>query len=158
MVEQSSYFLWALRALLILWLLFIAYASLVPFNFTWDAFSTQAFWAFLDPNPFRPRAGRASLAFDAGLNLILFLPLGFALWFHNLRAPIRHLSLKPLFLIAFGYGVVLQFLQLYLPRRTASLSDAAWNAAGLVVGIALAWLFWKIGEEVMANRARHPVM
>lgn len=154
MPVHVSYFLLALRATLALWLGFIAFASLVPFNWSLDAASMKAVWAFLDPNPFRARTGRASLAFDAGLNVLLFVPIGFGLWIHDHLAPLKRLSRKGLLFAGLIFAIALQALQLYLPRRVASLSDAVWNGIGLLAGAALAWLAWKTWQELAEARIR----
>lgn len=144
----------SLRLLLALWIGFIAFASLVRFNFTFDALTLEAWKVFLDADPFRERRGRASLAWDIGINLVLFMPIGFGLWLHHRWAPLPRLSLTRLTVIAIVYGVVLQVLQLFLPRRVASLSDAVWNAAGIVLGVFCAWLLWKTWTEVRASLPR----
>lgn len=144
----------AVRFCLAFWLAFIAFASLVRFNFTLDALTFEAWQTFLDANPFRVHRGRASRAWDIGINLVLFMPIGFGLWVLNRWAPWPRLSLTRLTLIAIAYGVVLQVLQLFLPRRVASLSDAVWNAAGIVLGIACAWVLWKAWHEVRGGLSR----
>lgn len=144
----------SLRVLLILWIAFIAFASLARFNFTFDALTVEAWQIFLDANPFREHRGRASRAWDIGINLVLFMPIGFGLWLYNHWAPVSRLSLNRLTLIATAYGVALQALQLFLPRRVASLADAVWNAAGILLGIACAWLIWKTWRELRSSLPR----
>lgn len=144
----------SLRILLIVWLAFIAWASLLRFNFTLDALTPQAWWYFLDPNPFKPRTGRASLAWDVGINVVLFMPIGVGLWLHDRWAPMARCALPWLVGWAVLFSVVLQALQLFLPRRVASLSDAVWNAVGILLGVACAWVVWKTWHEVRASRGR----
>lgn len=92
------------------------------------------------------------MAFDAVVNLLLFVPVGFGIWFHHFRAPLARVGLSRLSILAILFGAILQAMQLVLPSRTAALSDVEWNAVGVGVGLALAWMFWKIGEEVWATR------
>lgn len=143
-----------LRILLILWLAFIAWASLVRFNFSLDALTMDALWSFLDPNPFKARTGRASLAWDIGINVVLFMPIGVGLWLHNRWAPIARCPLPRLIAWAVLFSVGLQALQLLLPRRVASLSDAVWNGVGIVGGVGCAWMVWKTWHEVRSTRTR----
>lgn len=154
MLVPHPFLLLGLRSLLLFWIAFIGFASLVRFNFTFDAFTIEAWWAFLDANPFRPRLGRASLLWDASINLVLFMPIGFGLWVHHRWAPLAHFSLNRLLVLAIAYGIILQVLQLWLPRRVASLSDAVWNTAGLFVGVACAWVIWKAWHEIRSGLPR----
>ena len=157
MVAKFPYFLWALRLALIVLCAFIAFVSLMPFNWTFDALTGQAVAVFFDINPFQPHTGRVGLALDAGLNALLFAPLGFGLWVNDRRAPMRVLGLGRMLVLAVVYGTALQALQLFLPRRNAALSDAEWNGVGLLAGAAMAWLLWKAWHEIRSARARCPV-
>lgn len=144
----------SLRVLLALWISFIAFASLARFNFTFDALTIEAWRTFLDANPFREHGGRASRGWDIGINVILFMPIGFGLWVHDHWVPSTRLTLKRLLAFAVIYCVVLQALQLFLPRRVASLSDAVWNTAGLVAGAFVAWFVWKAWHEIRSSLPR----
>ena len=104
MVAKFPYFLWALRLALIVLCAFIAFVSLMPFNWTFDALTGQAVAVFFDINPFQPHTGRVGLALDAGLNALLFAPLGFGLWVNDRRAPMRVLGLGRMLVLAVVYG------------------------------------------------------
>lgn len=155
MLVPHPFVLLGLRSLLLFWVGFIAFASLVRFNFTFDALTLETWWYFLDPNPFKPRTGRAGLAWDVGINVVLFMPIGIGLWIHDRWAPIPRLGVTRLVGLAIGYSVILQVLQLWLPRRVASLSDAVWNTVGLLTGVFIAWLTWKAWSEIRSSLPRN---
>lgn len=116
----------AARVLLAAMTWFIVYGSLFPFDFE-DA-----------PRPLSSFLGEADLfanRADAIDNLVLFVPFGIALQASFARVRARLLG-AGLGLLVLGVGI--QLAQLYLPSRTASLSDVAWNAAGMAAGMLLA--------------------
>ncbi len=111
-------FLWACVS-------FIVYGSLFPFNFQADPKPLAEFysnWHML-----------RNLS-DASDNFLLFIPLGIALdACFRTRSARLVAGLASLLLL----GVGVQLLQLYLPTRTAAMSDVLWNAVGLIVGMML---------------------
>lgn len=102
---------------------FIVYGSLFPFDFAATRLPLSSLLAQSDL--FANRA-------DAIDNVFLFVPFGLALQasFDRTRARLLGALLAVLVL---GLGV--QLAQLYLPSRTASLSDVAWNTFGLGLGM-----------------------
>jgi VanZ family protein len=116
---------WAFLAFVVV---FIIYGSLFPFDFRSPP---ESFDKLLERhNPF----GNAADAID---NLLLFVPLGFALHFSLHRSRDRLIA-SVLAILSLGLG--LQLLQLFLPSRTASLADVIWNSVGLAVGLLIASL------------------
>jgi VanZ family protein len=122
---------------------FIAYGSLFPFDFA-DT-----------PLPASTLLSESALfanRTDALDNFFLFLPFGAALQAAFVRARAR---LAGAVLGLLLLGVAIQLVQLWLPSRTASLSDVAWNAAGMVAGMLaaarirsrLARIAWQKGEH-----------
>lgn len=109
-------FLWAI-------VVFIVYGSLFPFDFLSEAKPISEFYN--EWHMFQ----RIS---DASDNFLLFFPLGIGLvaCFHG-RARLFAASLVAWLVL----GVGIQLIQLYLPSRTAAVSDALWNAVGMVVGV-----------------------
>ncbi|WP_295748200.1 VanZ family protein [Undibacterium sp.] len=110
---------------------FIIYGSLFPFDFQaipapFDRFLDE--WHLFQNIP------------DVLDNFLLFVPLGIALHacFSSLRARIIA-SFFSILILAFG----IQLVQLYLPSRTASLSDAFWNTVGMGVGLLIAARVWR---------------
>lgn len=110
----------------------IAYGSLYPFVFA-PPDSWPAAWASLVAGP----RWWTSLSDVAG-NTLLFVPLGLV---YSARLPARQrgpLRLAVFALLAIAFALLLQIAQIAVPARTAALSDVAWNAVGLLLGIVLA--------------------
>jgi VanZ family protein len=106
--------------------LFIVYGSLFPFDFAADPLPLASFFAEHD------LFANQSDAID---NFFLFVPLGVALHASFARPAGRALgSLLSVLLLAVG----IQLIQLYLPSRTASVSDAVWNTVGMGTGLLVA--------------------
>lgn len=100
----------------------IVYGSLFPFEF--EATPKPIATFFAEWRLFRNSA-------DAIDNLFLFVPLGFALRV-CVRTTVNRLWIAAMAVLVLGFGI--QLLQLYLPSRTAALSDVVWNALGLGAG------------------------
>lgn len=105
---------------------FIVYGSLFPFDFqsTAKPFKT----IFAEWNPTLDRS-------DAVDNILLFVPLGAALFFACRSTALWVVGATASWL---ALGVGLQVLQLYLPSRVASMADAVNNAFGLIIGLLIA--------------------
>jgi VanZ family protein len=114
------------RGSLAVWVLLILYASLYPF---WPLRlpGEDALGAMFG----RPRY---LVAFDVGLNIVAYVPLGVlaALYFMSSGTP------RPL-LRAVALGVALSFAmetcQLFIPGRVASVYDVLANGAGTIIGV-----------------------
>lgn len=125
-------------------IVFIIYGSLFPFDFrdqpeSFDTLLSRANWL-----------GNTADALD---NFLLFVPLGLALaiCFQRLRGRLVAAALA---ILTLGLGI--QVIQLYLPSRTASLSDVLWNGMGLLAGLLVAsavrqWLGKRLAAPVTAN-------
>ncbi len=112
--------------LVLAWTAFIVYGSLFPFDFRSTGEPWQAIFA--EWNPLQKRA-------DALDNVLLFVPLGAALYFacHSVRARV-----VAVLTCWATLGVGMQLLQLYLPSRVGSVADAINNAAGMLIGLLVA--------------------
>lgn len=120
-------FLWAIVG-------FIVYGSLFPFDFQETSLSIDHFlseWHIFRGSP------------DELDNFLLFVPLGIALHACYSSRPARLIAA---FLAVLVLALGIQFVQLYLPSRTASLSDAFWNTVGLCGGFMIATRFQKALE------------
>lgn len=102
---------------------FIVYGSLFPFDFQSEAKPIAQF--FDEWRMFRHLA-------DANDNFLLFIPLGVGLD-ACFRGRGRLLLACLVAWLVLGVGI--QLMQLYLPSRTAALSDVLWNAVGMVFGV-----------------------
>ena len=126
---------------LIPWLLLavtalIAYGSLYPFDFNFDASHPTLKAAFQQLS--WARAGRA----DRVRNVLLYAPLGFCLmlWLRNRVGVV----LAALLATALGsiLSLCIEVAQVYLSIRVPSLRDVALNAAGSLLG-AVAGVVWR---------------
>lgn len=125
----------------LLWLLaaLITYGSLYPFNFTPDAASAADVIALLSQPAISLNRG------NVVANLLLFLPWGVLT---GMGAPYRRRPARftaASVALALLLAIALQFVQLWLPGRNATLGDALINAAGLVLGLASAVLLTRAG-------------
>lgn len=123
----------------------IVYGSLYPFNFTIPIAHGEA-WTKLFSD--------WSLLFsrmDALGNLLLFIPFGLV-GFAGIAARSNTLTRITLVMFwGFGFALLLQMAQIYVPQRTPTLSDVLWNMVGLCVGIGSALnLRWSF-ERLPAN-------
>lgn len=118
---------------------FVAYISLVPFNFTRppDATLAEAFLRSLETN-------LASRSNFAG-NVLLFGPLGFfgggAVLAAAPRRALDLIAAVGLVLFSIALSFAIEFLQVLVPGRTPSLADVTAQAAGVIAGLG-AWLFF----------------
>ncbi len=106
----------------------IAYGSLYPFDFRFGELDGSNFDAFLRSG--RAQSGRGDLLG----NVILFVPFGLigTITTKDWRQAFWRMILVLLAAAIFAAG--LQFVQLYLPSRTAALNDVFWNLLGTAVG------------------------
>ncbi|HEY8907002.1 MAG TPA: VanZ family protein, partial [Rhodoferax sp.] len=102
---------------------FIIYGSLFPFDFQSEARPMAEFYA--NWHMFRSIP-------DASDNFLLFIPLGIGLD-ACFQGRHRRFFAGPVAWLILGVGI--QLIQLYLPTRTAAVSDALWNAVGMVFGV-----------------------
>lgn len=121
------------RMLLALCVVGVTHGSLYPWLFaapaSWDTALQQMFverlwWT-----------GRG----DAAVNILLFLPVGlFGCLAFDEAEPAWRARVQRVVLPALAWAFVLQGLQLWIPERTAAVSDALWNGVGTVLGMPLA--------------------
>ncbi|KIO49374.1 VanZ family protein [Nitrosospira sp. NpAV] len=113
----------------------IAYGSLYPGNFsTPDAGAVKQFltdWhLFTSPG-------------DLLGNIALFFPLGMAGILFGSNRGDATIRIAGLLLFAFVYSFTLQLAQVWLPSRSAALSDVLWNMTGMLSGMAAAHVLGK---------------
>jgi VanZ family protein len=118
------------RALLLVALL-AAYGSLYPFQFARPPLLAAALWALL-----RDAHLWTSLGDVAG-NVLLFAPLGVAIVFVVNGAAAKIKRYAAYFAGAIAFALLLQIAQIFVPARTAALSDVLWNGVGALLGIAI---------------------
>jgi VanZ family protein len=123
----------------LLYTLFVAYGCLVPLEFRAVPWSEA--WARYQPIvAFHP--GRFFRT-DFVANVLLFLPLGF-LWAAAARAGWRGTSAigrsVEVWIGAVGFQALMEFLQIYTPRRSVSLWDVIAGGVGAAIGLAAWWI------------------
>jgi len=129
---------------------FVAYISLVPFNFTRppDATLAEAFLRSLETN-------LGSRSNFAG-NVLLFGPLGFFGGGAVLAAAQRRahdvLAAVAFVLLSIALSFAIEFLQVLVPGRTPSLADVTAQTAGVIAGLS-AWLFFS--RDIVGWAERH---
>ena len=80
-----------------------------------------------------------------GMNLMLFFPVGFAFSpFMVNRGWSRPVALGRVLVAGFGFSLLLEILQIFLPARHSSLFDMARNSMGILLGF-LCFRLW--GEK-----------
>jgi VanZ family protein len=129
---------------------FVAYISLVPFNFTRppDATLAEAFLRSLETNV----VSRSNFAGNA----LLFGPLGFFGGGAILAAPRRRapdlIAAVALVLFSIALSFAIEFLQVLVPGRTPSLADVTAQTTGVIAGLS-AWLFFS--RDIVRWTERH---
>lgn len=121
--------------------MFIIYGSLFPFDFASEGLPLERFFA--ESAPFANQS-------DAIDNFFLFVPLGIALQL-AFRRPAARIAAAVLAVLVLAIGI--QLVQLYLPSRTASLSDAFWNSAGMGAGFLVAERVRRSFQRQLSARA-----
>jgi VanZ family protein len=145
--HQQACAAWSNR-ILILSLLGIASLTLFPFRFRFAASPIPHRSPFLLGTPPKPVDST-----DFFLNVLLFVPFGFAL---SARAHARGSSRRSSFLLALAAGASLSYtvelLQLYIPARDSGWEDVISNTTGSVAGFILFALCGGPVLEWMSNR------
>lgn len=118
--------------------LLVLYGSLHPFHWRESTDWSPAFLAAPLPN-FITRT-------DLATNLLVYLPLGYALALHLSRGRLRHMIALSA-LTCLGYSLTLESAQVLLPGRNASNLDIALNGLGGWLGAVLShrhgqWTAW----------------
>lgn len=138
----------ALRGLHLLCLLLVTHGSLYPWSFAWPARGVAGAWDDL----------LADTTLWSGLgdvvgNVVLFVPLGTLAWL-DLRRAVPRSAVRFALLMGLGilFAFVLQVLQFFVPARVPQLSDVAWNALGLVLGVGAVPLLGSLGARVLPVR------
>jgi len=118
---------WGLGALLLAGVLLILYTTLNPFTFSFRPLSLAAYLASFEIPP--------SNSLDFPRNILLFMPLGFALAGLLLHAGVGRRKTAVFTLFAgFLLTWLVESLQIFLPGRTPSLSDLLSNTLGAWAG------------------------
>jgi len=155
-VSQSSWRPNVALVLLVLWGLFVLYATMLPFDFSATGELVQTRLRRLWERPLRGTGGSWA---DVVSNVLLFMPWGFllAVW---LAGRGRHyLGVQTLALLsgALVSGTV-EFVQLFAPGRTPSVVDLVTNTFGSSVGALVGWLWARWIWPITSVRVRQLVV
>ena len=126
----------------ILYIIFIIYSTLLPFNFSFEVLQTN-----IGNIEWLTRGGRAlnlTKNFDAMANILFFIPLGIIMY--NIRYALgkkRHfiIDLGLATLLGLSLSIMIELAQLFIKVRTTSLVDILMNTIGCLLGALLARIF-----------------
>ncbi len=138
-----------INVLLLLFVAFTLYNTLIPFNFETHGLSLNELLRQADWELFVHQGRRASLTDIAG-NILLFLPLGFLLYLWGRQRGIKGILLVS-GIVGFLLSVSIEFLQLFLVARNSSVTDILNNTAGTLAGTAGAFIYFSTVSNT-ANR------
>ena len=124
--------------LLIIVIAFIVYGSLYPFHFDFDRIEANPLLHLLHAWP--ARIDRFAMR-DAGVNLLLYFPLGVTAFLTMARRLPRAVAAFATILLGLILSASIEMLQIFDASRTCSLIDVACNFAGTAAGVAAALLF-----------------
>jgi VanZ family protein len=126
-----------LRLLLIV-AAFILYGSLYPFQFDFGRTDANPLTILLHAWP--ARIDRFAWR-DAGVNILLYFPLGLTAVLVLLRRLPRAVAALATVMLGTGLSASIEMLQIFDASRTCSLLDVACNFAGTVAGVCAALIF-----------------
>jgi VanZ family protein len=132
----------------LLWLcvLGVTHGSLFPWQFHEPASYRGAVRRLVFPRDWWTSNG------DVIGNVLLFVPVGVLAWLAFVDGrPAGRRALMRIVGWSLAFAILLQVLQVWLPRRSPSLSDVVWNASGLFAGL---WLAER-GRGVVAWLVEH---
>lgn len=136
------------RTLLLLLAFLVSYGSLYPFGFQADDASWPEFFEFATDWSIRTSRG------DFIANVLLFAPIGFVGLLASRREGRRRVPLSLTVAIALLLALALQVAQLWVPGRSPEVGDAVVNAIGLALGMAVAHVLGRFGNQTVAGDRR----
>ncbi len=141
------------RFLLIAFVLFVLYNTLIPFHFqmqgkSWSELSRSFEWEL-----FQHRGKRTPLTDIAG-NILLFIPFGFLMFTYLWQRRIRGGIVISTFLGAM-LSVTIEVLQLFLISRNSAITDVVNNTLGSFIGAFVAYLYVHTIADFTARQVRY---
>jgi glycopeptide antibiotics resistance protein len=124
-------------SLLLLWGLFIAYATMLPFDFS---AANELIRSRIHRLWERPLRGGGGSLHDVYSNVLLFMPWGFllAIWRAG-RGSTGLAALAWALLSGACLSAFVEFVQLFAPKRSTSFIDLATNTFGSFIGAMIGW-------------------
>ena len=141
--------------------LFVMYATLLPFQFTFDRTALEQKRAWINWNPTQLVTGEPTPLSDVVSNIAFFVPLG-VIGLHaqrrrGLAATIARATLAGAFL---SLGV--ETLQFFTPTRNPATSDVLTNGGGTALGALLAAFFQQhqgtLHQRILTWMRREPLL
>jgi len=140
--------------LLLLWGLFIVYATMLPFDFSATGELIQARLRRLWERPLRGGSWA-----DVAANVLLFMPWGFLLAVWLAGRGRRYVAVLTLALLSAALlSGTIEFVQLFAPSRYTSFIDLVTNTFGSCVGALLGWPWARWIWPVASVRVRQLVV
>ena len=131
----------------------VVYLTLLPFEFSSTSSLSDAWAQYLD---MRFEAGARASRQQRVANLLMFLPLGFLFsgwWLYRLqRIEARLAGVLLVSAVCLAVTASVEFLQIWIPNRTPSLTDMSANVIGGLAG-ALLWQLTRV--PVIRATVRH---
>ncbi|OGB68237.1 MAG: hypothetical protein A2Y94_15995 [Caldithrix sp. RBG_13_44_9] len=154
---MEKYYLWFrkywLYFLLLSYILFILYSTVLPFNFVldWKIFSYR--FSRIDWIPFWGRHREVARA-DVVANVIFFIPLGILLGLQKILSNYRNYTAREWFFISgagFSISSTVEFLQLFTMDRHTSFTDILTNSLGTLLGSGMILVIYlKFHQQIKA--------
>ena len=123
-----------MKRLLLLAAALIVYGSLYPFRFEWWRSAENPLDVMLRGWP--ATIDRFVLR-DVALNVLLYIPLGFAAVLAAGRRSSRMAAAAAALLLGVGLSTTMEVAQVYVPGRVSSLLDVLTNSIGTAAGVGL---------------------
>lgn len=140
---------------LLLVALLATYGSLYPFRFAVPLSIEHALRTLFAQTALWTSRG------DVAGNIVLFVPIGVAIVYATNGAA-NYWRRAAYSMVAIAFALLLQIAQIFVPARTAALSDALWNGVGTFTGIALGQMVfaklprWSQGSD--QHHHRHTIL
>lgn len=136
----------------------IAYATLYPFKFDFSEHRFEKGLARAELIPLWSNQGHAGLLVDVVSNILLYMPLGAALWgLYRFRRRKSHREALLLVLASSAsLSLATEVLQLFLPSRFCSINDLLFNALGGITGAVFFPYAHAIVSALRSRFFRHP--
>ncbi|RMF86568.1 MAG: VanZ family protein [Nitrospinota bacterium] len=133
----------ASRWLLLIYVLFVLYNTLLPFDFVLRRDFARQNWEQISWSPFFDQMGRRVSRTDIAGNVLLFLPFGFLAWGAWPRPSRGRGALITITGAGAALSMTIEGLQLFLVHRHTGLHDVISNTAGTLLGVTMGWLYWE---------------
>ena len=141
--------------------LFVMYATLLPFQFTFDRTALEQKRAWINWNPTQLVSGEPTPLSDVVSNIAFFMPLG-VIGLHAQRRSGLAAKIARVTLAGAALSLGVETLQFFTPTRNPATSDVLTNGGGTALGALLAAFFQQhqgnLHQRVLAWMRREPLL